>query len=133
MHSSTIFSFLFPMFIFVFFPPNSLASLFSFICLALLYIHTFVFRDTLFISWYFLALFNRLSALLFYTFASFHSSLFCSIMWCAQPFLIHCMDKEAWHAAIHGVTKSRTQLSSWTELNWCNSYSLDIESVNQVL
>ena len=26
------------------------------------------------------------------------------------------MDKEAWHAAIHGVTKSRTRLSDWTEL-----------------
>ena len=24
------------------------------------------------------------------------------------------MDREAWHAAIHGVTKSRTQLSDWT-------------------
>ena len=28
------------------------------------------------------------------------------------------MDGEAWHAAIHGVAKSRTQLSDWTELNW---------------
>ena len=28
------------------------------------------------------------------------------------------MDREAWHAVIHGVTKSRTQLSDWTELNW---------------
>ena len=27
------------------------------------------------------------------------------------------MDREAWHAAIHGVTKSRTWLSNWTELN----------------
>ena len=27
------------------------------------------------------------------------------------------MDKEAWHAAIHGVTKSRTRLSGCTELN----------------
>ena len=27
------------------------------------------------------------------------------------------IDKEAWHAAIHGVAKSRTQLSNWTELN----------------
>ena len=27
------------------------------------------------------------------------------------------MDREAWRAAIHGVTKSRTQLSDWTELN----------------
>ena len=28
------------------------------------------------------------------------------------------MDREAWRAAIHGVAKSRTWLSNWTELNW---------------
>ena len=28
------------------------------------------------------------------------------------------MDREAWRAAIQGVTKSRTRLSDWTELNW---------------
>ena len=28
------------------------------------------------------------------------------------------MDRESWHAAVHGVTKSWTQLSNWTELNW---------------
>ena len=28
------------------------------------------------------------------------------------------MDREAWRAAIHGVTKSRTQLSDWTKLSW---------------
>ena len=28
------------------------------------------------------------------------------------------MDREAWHAAVHGVTKSQTRLSDWTELNW---------------
>ena len=27
------------------------------------------------------------------------------------------MDREAWHAAVHGVTKSQTQLSDWTDLN----------------
>ena len=27
------------------------------------------------------------------------------------------MDREAWHAAIHGVSKSRTRLSDWTEMN----------------
>ena len=26
------------------------------------------------------------------------------------------MDREAWHAAVHGVERSRTQLSDWTEL-----------------
>ena len=28
------------------------------------------------------------------------------------------MDREAWHAAIHGVAKSWTRLSDWTGLNW---------------
>ena len=28
------------------------------------------------------------------------------------------MDREAWSAAIHGVTNSWTRLSDWTELNW---------------
>ena len=31
------------------------------------------------------------------------------------------MNREAWSAAIHGVAKSRTQLSNWTELNWTDS------------
>ena len=31
------------------------------------------------------------------------------------------MDGEAWRAAIHGVAKSRTRLSYWTELNWNKS------------
>ena len=28
------------------------------------------------------------------------------------------MNREAWHASVHGIAKSRTQLSDWTELNW---------------
>ena len=37
------------------------------------------------------------------------------------------MDREAWRAAIHGVTKSRTQLSDWTELNWyINKHTIEM-------
>ena len=28
------------------------------------------------------------------------------------------MDREAWHAAIHGIAKSRTRLSDWSDLIW---------------
>ena len=28
------------------------------------------------------------------------------------------MDREAWRAAVHGVTRSWTRLSDWTDLNW---------------
>ena len=28
------------------------------------------------------------------------------------------LDREAWHAAVHGVAKGRTWVSDWTELNW---------------
>ena len=31
------------------------------------------------------------------------------------------MDREAWRATVHRVTKSRTRLSDWTELNWSHS------------
>ena len=33
------------------------------------------------------------------------------------------MDREAWHAAIHGVAKSWTRLSDWTELNWTDCFN----------
>ena len=34
------------------------------------------------------------------------------------------MDREAWRAAVHEVTKSRTRLSDWTALNWNAYYSV---------
>ena len=38
------------------------------------------------------------------------------------------MDREAWRAAIHGVAKSRTRLSEWTELNKKkNTYKVKIK------
>ena len=33
------------------------------------------------------------------------------------------MDREAWRAAVHGVSKSQTRLRDWTELNWSSSGS----------
>ena len=40
------------------------------------------------------------------------------------------LDREAWHAAAHGVTKSQTQVSNWTELrnvilSWMKHYKFD--------
>ena len=32
------------------------------------------------------------------------------------------MDREVWHAAVHGVTKNQTLLSDWTELYWYSIY-----------
>ena len=37
------------------------------------------------------------------------------------------LDREAWPAAVHGVTKSRTFLSDWTELNWLYMRSVIID------
>ena len=36
------------------------------------------------------------------------------------------MDREAWRAAVHGVTKSQARLRDWTELNW-RAYKLLME------
>ena len=32
------------------------------------------------------------------------------------------MDREAWHAAIHGVSKSQTRLSDWCDLIWSDNF-----------
>ena len=36
------------------------------------------------------------------------------------------MDSKAWHAVVHGVAKSRKQLSDWTELNWTDSDQCEV-------
>ena len=43
------------------------------------------------------------------------------------------MDREVWRAAIHGVTKSRTLLSNWTELNNRSQVFLISDLLNQNL
>ena len=43
------------------------------------------------------------------------------------------MDREAWRAAIHGVAKSRTRLSDWTELNWMQQFIYNAKVIVLVL
>ena len=43
------------------------------------------------------------------------------------------MDREAWPAAVHGVTKGQTQLSDWTELNWTERIGWKSSERNQPL
>ena len=40
------------------------------------------------------------------------------------------MDMEAWHAAVHGVTKSQTWLSDRTELNWTIIQQIELIKVD---
>ena len=40
------------------------------------------------------------------------------------------MDTEAWRAAVHGVAKSQTRLSDWTELNWTEADPVMTSTVN---
>ena len=43
------------------------------------------------------------------------------------------IDREAWHAVVHGVSKSRTWLSNWTELNWRQTNKRKVYKFIQVL
>ena len=43
------------------------------------------------------------------------------------------MDREAWSVAIHGVAKSWTRLSDWTELNWPASWEICMQVKKQHL
>ena len=40
------------------------------------------------------------------------------------------MNREAWHAAIHGVLKSQTRLSDWNELNWMFIFCINCKAVS---
>ena len=38
------------------------------------------------------------------------------------------MDKEAWHAVVHGVSKTQTQLSDWTDF----AFTLQVRNISKV-
>ena len=42
------------------------------------------------------------------------------------------MDREAWRAAIHGISKSQTRLSDWSDLIW-NEESVDLKNLRKAL
>ena len=41
------------------------------------------------------------------------------------------MDRDTWYAAAHGVTKSQTRLSNWTELNNIFKFQSTVTSLKQ--
>ena len=43
------------------------------------------------------------------------------------------MDREAWHAAIHGVAKSQTRLNNWTKLNWTEPWVNSLQGILHML
>ena len=45
-----------------------------------------------------------------------------SMVMCLSKFWEMVKDRDAWRAAVQGVTKSRIWLSDWTEMNWTYAY-----------
>ena len=43
------------------------------------------------------------------------------------------MDRKPWRAAVHGVAKSQTRLSDWTELNWILNYHIILDLLLELL
>ena len=43
------------------------------------------------------------------------------------------MDREAWHAAVHGVRKNQTRLSDWTELNWTEGHKPLYQTMENIM
>ena len=43
------------------------------------------------------------------------------------------MDRKPWHTAVHGVVKSRTWMSNWTELNWGQWNRLQSPNINPLI
>ena len=43
------------------------------------------------------------------------------------------MDSEAWRAVIHGVAKSRTQLSDWTELSKYTVFKFSFDVIEYIM
>ena len=41
------------------------------------------------------------------------------------------IDREAWRTEVHGITKSRTRLSNWTELNWVDLKCVLVSGIQQ--
>ena len=83
---------------------------------------------TIFSPFYFPSSLSKISWL--YYVGIFWGSLFCSNSMGMSLSKLQelVMDREAWHAAIHGITKGQTQLSDWTELNWFCSIGLCVYS-----